>query len=163
MVAVQERLCHALPDSVDLRHAALIEPIATGHRAVKIARTTLTVDLADASILILGSGPIGIGLISVLRRLGSRKIYVSQPSEKRRDLARELADVVINPKEESVPKRCRTLTGGKGIDVVFDSAGVQSALNDGMEALGFKGTYVNIALWEIPVRGTDPISSLLLV
>ena len=148
---MQEQLCHALPDSVDLRHAALIEPLATGHRAVKIAKTTLTENLSDASILVLGSGPIGIGLISVLRGLGARKIYASQPSEKRRHLAQELADVVINPKEESVPERCRTLTAGKGIDVVFDCAGVQSALNDGMEALGFEGTYVNIALWEIPV------------
>lgn len=149
-VAVQEELCHRLPDSVDLKHAALIEPLATGHRAAKIAQTALTVDLSDASVLILGSGPIGIGLISVLRGLGARMIYVSQPSKKRRVLAQELADVVINPKEENVPERCRTLTGGKGVDVVFDCAGVQSALNDGMEALGFKGTYVNIALWEIP-------------
>lgn len=151
-VAEEEKLCHLLPEDVDLRHAALIEPLATGHRAVKIAKTTLTKDLRDASILILGSGPIGIGLISILRGLGAQRIYVSQPSQKRRLLARELADVVINPKEEDVPERCRALTAGEGIDVVLDCAGVQSAMDDGMKALAFKGTYVNVALWEVSVR-----------
>ncbi|KAL1957027.1 hypothetical protein VTO42DRAFT_6404 [Malbranchea cinnamomea] len=149
-VAVEAQLCHPLPADADLQHAALIEPLAVGHRAAKIAEASLSNKcLSTASILILGAGPIGIALITVLRSLNARNIYVSQPSKTRRLHAQSLADIVIDPREENVAQKCRRLTDNKGVDVVFDCAGVQSALNDGMEALTFKGTYVNVALWEI--------------
>lgn len=150
-VAVKEHLCHALPDEIDLKHAALIEPLAVGHRAVKIAGLTMDKDMGAVTTLVLGGGPIGFALIIILRAMGVSRIFVSQGSLKRRVQAQQLAGVVINPNEESVPDRCRELTAGQGVDVVFDCAGVQSALNNGMEALTFKGTYVNVALWQVPV------------
>jgi threonine dehydrogenase-like Zn-dependent dehydrogenase len=135
-----------------LKHAALLEPLAVAYRAARNAKLTLKQDFSSASILILGSGPIGIALIPVLRSFGARTIYVSQSSGKRRSLAQELANIAIDPAEEDVAEICKSLTAGEGVDVVFDCAGVQSAMDDGMKALAFKGTYVNVALWESAVR-----------
>jgi (R,R)-butanediol dehydrogenase/meso-butanediol dehydrogenase/diacetyl reductase len=50
------------------------------------------------------------------------------------------------------------LTGGKGVDLVFDCAGIAPGLKDGMDALKSRGTYLNVAGWEAPVsqpRGTQ--------
>ncbi|KAK4616179.1 hypothetical protein CLAFUW4_10473 [Fulvia fulva] len=46
---------------------------------------------------------------------------------------------------------CRKLTGGIGVDVVFDCAGTPAGLDAGMDALRTRGTYVNVAGWEKPM------------
>jgi NADPH:quinone reductase-like Zn-dependent oxidoreductase len=45
----------------------------------------------------------------------------------------------------------REQTEGGGVDVVFDCAGVQKGFNTGMDALRYKGVYMNVAAWGIPV------------
>jgi threonine dehydrogenase-like Zn-dependent dehydrogenase len=64
-------------------------------------------------------------------------------------------DVVLNPREVNVGDKCRELTGGKGIDIVFDCAGIMPGLMDGMDALQRGGTYVNVAGWETEVSVLD--------
>lgn len=52
---------------------------------------------------------------------------------------------------------CRKLTGGIGVDVVFDCAGTPAGLDAGMDALRTRGTYVNVAGWEKPVSRRSPV------
>jgi len=59
---------------------------------------------------------------------------------------------VFNPLITNVANECRARTGGVGVDVVFDCAGIPAGLNNGMDALRIRGTYVNVAGWEQPVR-----------
>ena len=44
-------------------------------------------------------------------------------------------------------KKVRELTKGEGVDLCFDAAGVQAAVDTGLEAVKPRGTFVNIALW----------------
>ena len=44
-------------------------------------------------------------------------------------------------------QQSKHLTQGQGVDVVFDAAGVQVAVDYGLKALKARGTFVNIALW----------------
>lgn len=44
-------------------------------------------------------------------------------------------------------KKVKELTDGEGVDVCFDAAGVQEAVDFGLEAVKPRGTFVNIALW----------------
>ncbi|KAG8626463.1 hypothetical protein KVT40_005408 [Elsinoe batatas] len=68
----------------------------------------------------------------------------------RREWDERVADLVVNPVEVKVAEECKRLTEGKGVDVVFDAAGVERALKDGVETLRYGGTYVNVAGWETP-------------
>jgi len=52
---------------------------------------------------------------------------------------------------EDLGEVCRRLTDGKGIDVVFDCAGVQAALESAFDAIAFGGTWINATMWEQPV------------
>lgn len=156
-IAVDASLCYPLPDSVDLRLAALIEPLAVAWHAVKITDIE-TWD--DKAVLILGGGPVGIATVLVLRALGCKKIFVSEPTALRAEQNKGLADEVFNPIEENVGDKARELTGGEGVDVVFDCAGVQRALDVGMDALRFRGFYMTVAAWEGQVCLQDIISNL---
>lgn len=152
-VTVEEKHVHPLPAGLSLEFAALIEPLVVGYHATQQAG----VDLEGKDILILGAGPIGIALISNLRACRVRQILLSEPTAKRSETAKDLVERVINPRSENVSQVCRQLTDNKGVDVVFDCAGVQVALEAGLDSLRFKGVYVNIAQWEKPVRRPDPI------
>jgi (R,R)-butanediol dehydrogenase/meso-butanediol dehydrogenase/diacetyl reductase len=147
-VAIDAKLCYPLPDSVDLSLAALIEPLTVAWHAVNIPSVS---DWSNTSVLMLGGGPVGIAHIYVLRAKGCRKIYVSEPTSTRAAQNKEIADEVFNPLTENVADKCRELTNGEGVDVVFDCAGLQRACNTGMDALRHKGFYVNVAGWEAPV------------
>ena len=155
-VAVDAKLCYPLPDTVDLSLAALIEPLAVAWHAVQISDIE---DWASKSVLILGGGPVGIAHIYVLRAKGCSQIFVSEPTARRAEQNSEIADHVFNPATENVGEKVRELTGGEGVHAVFDCAGVQKAMDAGCNALRYKGTYMNVAGWETPVR-TMHVSAL---
>ncbi|KAF2117372.1 threonine dehydrogenase [Lophiotrema nucula] len=147
-VAIDAKLCYPLPDSVDLSLAALIEPLTVAWRGVKVSSVT---EWSDKSVLVIGGGPVGIAVIHVLRAKGCKQIFVSEPTALRAAQNKEIADQVFNPITENVGDRCRELTNGPGVDVVFDCAGIQKGLDAGMDALRYKGIYTNIAGWEAPM------------
>ena len=147
-VPVREEKVYPLPENVSTDFAALIEPLAVGHHAVK---TLKGMDLKDKSILIVGGGPVAYALIFSLRGCGAQKIYVSEPALIRREQIGKLADAVIDPTKENVGERCRALTNNKGIDVGFDCAGNQKGLEAGFDALRSGATWCNLAIWETPV------------
>ncbi|KAF2744778.1 GroES-like protein [Sporormia fimetaria CBS 119925] len=156
-VAIDAKLCYPLPDSVDLSLAALIEPLAVAWHAIEIGDVP---NWENQSVLILGGGPVGIAHIYVLRAKGCKKIYVSEPTATRAAQNKKIADEVFNPINEDVAATCKDLTDGVGIDVVFDCAGVQKALDVGMDALRHRGIYMNVAAWETPI--VVPLEHLLL-
>jgi threonine dehydrogenase-like Zn-dependent dehydrogenase len=146
-VAVDSRLCHPIPESM-LENAALIEPLTVAWHALKVSGFKT---FKGKTALIVGGGPVGIALIFVLRTWGVDKVFVSEPTVARRKQNEEFADVVFNPITQKVGDECRSLTDGKGVDIVFDAAGIAVGLADGMDALGQGGIYVNVASWETPV------------
>jgi threonine dehydrogenase-like Zn-dependent dehydrogenase len=46
-----------------------------------------------------------------------------------------------------VIKETADLTNGQGVDLCFDAAGVQVAVDYGLKSIKPRGTFVNIALW----------------
>ena len=147
-VAVDAGMCHVLPESVPLDVAALIEPLSVAQHAAVCAGVK---DWATQSVLCVGGGPVAVAVVMMLRAQGVGKVFVSEPTAKRRKYAAEIADAAIDPVKESVGEKCRSLTAGKGVDVVFDCAGVDAGLKGGIDALIFGGIYVNVAGWEMPV------------
>jgi threonine dehydrogenase-like Zn-dependent dehydrogenase len=151
-VAVDANMCYPLPDDAPLELAALIEPLVVAYHAVKTSKIETFV---DKSVLILGGGPIGLAVIAILRSKGAKTILVSEPTAKRQKQNREFADAVFDPMKENIGDRCRELTHGKGVHIVFDCAGTQPGMDAGMDALMRKGIYLNIAAWQKPVSTSD--------
>ncbi|EGD53428.1 alcohol dehydrogenase catalytic domain-containing protein [Gordonia neofelifaecis] len=82
-----------VPDGLSLEHAALAEPLHVGE--LHMQRSGLT---AADSALVIGCGTIGLGAIVAAKARGARTVIASEPSPKRRELAKRMgADVVVDP------------------------------------------------------------------
>jgi threonine dehydrogenase-like Zn-dependent dehydrogenase len=122
---------------------ALIEPLAVAWHAVRISPFR-----AGDSVLVLGGGPIGLAVIQILKALGAKTIIVSEIAERRRQFALKFgAHAVLDPSKNDIIAKCRELTGGGGVHIAFDAAGVQAGLDTAIHAVRARGTIVNIAIW----------------
>ncbi|MFI0446595.1 alcohol dehydrogenase catalytic domain-containing protein [Actinomadura sp. 6N118] len=141
---VPSRLIIPLPDELSLTQGALIEPIAVATTAVQRAQLD-----KDSHVVILGGGPIGIGVVLALEALGLRQFVVVEPSPSRRVALQTLTQArIIDPTTEDVAGAVRAWTDGRGADVVFECAGVQASLDSGFAVLRKRGKLVLIGLFE---------------
>ena len=111
--------CFKLPDNVSTKEGALIEPLSVGFHAANQGG----VGVGD-TVVILGSGCIGLCTLLSAKAHGAGQIIVADIVEARLNKAKELgADVVINSGKENVLERVVELTGGRGADKVFETSG----------------------------------------
>ncbi|KAK7214217.1 hypothetical protein V2G26_021395 [Clonostachys chloroleuca] len=145
MVAVRPEKLHALPDSVDLAVATLLEPLSVAWHAAALSGLSKG-NCGDAAALVVGGGPVGASMIYVLRAWGMKHIFVSEPSSARREWLKGIVEAAFNPMEIDISSECRQRTKEIGVDAVFDCAGSQVALDSAIGSLKFRGSYVNVAL-----------------
>jgi threonine dehydrogenase-like Zn-dependent dehydrogenase len=132
----------SLPESLSLGLAALIEPLAVAQHAVACACVQ---DWSKEPVLCIGGRPVAIAVAMVLRAQGVGKVFVSEPTVKRREYAVEICYAVIDPVEEDVGETRRSLVDGAGVGVIF---GVQT----GLEAWNRRPeVWQSIRQWETPV------------
>lgn len=107
---------------------------------------------AGETVLVLGAaGGVGITAVEIAKAMGARVIAAASSDEKL-DFARAAgADETINYSEESLKDRCKALTNGKGIDVVYDPVGGELA-QQALRALAWHGRYlvIGFASGDIP-------------
>lgn len=147
-VAVDPKMCYPLPDKAKMDEAALIEPLCVGRHGLTASGIE---DFSNLAVLVVGGGPIGLSTLWNLRAVRTRLTIVSEPAEVRRQHTADLADHVFSPADVAIGDECRKLTGGGGVDIVFDCAGIPAGLDTALDALKPRGTYVNVAGWEKPV------------
>jgi threonine dehydrogenase-like Zn-dependent dehydrogenase len=96
-VLVQEAVTFEVPDGLALSTAALTEPMAVALHAVRRGQ------VAKGQVaVVIGCGPIGLGVIAMLKAQGVRRVVASDFSPGRRALAERMgADVVVDPAEQS--------------------------------------------------------------
>ena len=111
---VDQSMLHQLPDGVDLRLGALVEPMAVAWHAAEVGEVH-----AGESALVAGAGPIGIGVWFALREHGVERVLVSEPNAKRRDAIAALGASVVDPSTEDFATVVSDFTGGAGIDLAF--------------------------------------------
>ena len=138
-----------LPDTVSFAEAAMVEPLAVGVHAATKAR----VKPGDIGV-VLGAGP--IGLVTALSALaaGCARVYVSDLSEKKLEIAESLSPAITGvavPGGDLVA-RVKAETGGWGADVVFEATGSPAAAAQVFEPLAPGGCVVMIGGQPDPIR-----------
>jgi NADPH2:quinone reductase len=148
-IAVSAAKVFPLPESMDFTTGAAFPIVyATSHHALK-DRAQLK---SGETLLVLGAaGGVGLTAIEIGRILGARVIACAS-SEDKLALCREYgADVLVNYAQCDLRERIKELTGGKGVDVVYDPVGGAYA-QPAVRSLGFEGRYlvIGFASGEIP-------------
>jgi (R,R)-butanediol dehydrogenase/meso-butanediol dehydrogenase/diacetyl reductase/L-iditol 2-dehydrogenase len=144
------------PKGLTPEQAAFAEPVSVCLHCI---------DMADIkpgmSVAITGAGPIGLILLQLAIRAGAAFTFVSEPVEKKRQLAKQLgADVVVDPKTEDVVARAFAVTDNRVFDVVIEASGSESAARDAFAITGMKSTLFYFAVY--PMDFTLPLSPFIL-
>ena len=108
-----------IPNGLDLKHAALTEPMAVGLHAVNKSNIK-----PGEAALVIGCGPIGIAIVASLRARGVESIVAADFSPRRRELAAAMgAHQVVDPAIGSPFDSVKAA-------VVFEAVGVPGIIDD---------------------------------
>lgn len=134
---------HHVPEELTLEQAVLIEPLACAMHAVERAKIQ-----HNDVVVISGLGAIGLGMVSVARKLQPKLIIGLDLRQKRMDMALKCgADIVMNPMETDVAAEIHKLTDGYGCDVYIEASGSEKSVQQGMASIRFCGRYVQFGVF----------------
>jgi NADPH:quinone reductase len=128
-----------VPPGLDPRLAAAV--MLQGMTAHYLAHTTWPLKPGDTCLVHAGAGGVGLLLTQMAKRAGARVLTTVSTEEKAR-LSREAgADEVILYTREDFGEAVRRLTGGQGVQVVYDSVG-RDTFDKGLGCLVPRGLMV---------------------
>jgi NADPH:quinone reductase-like Zn-dependent oxidoreductase len=141
LVAVPACAAIELPDGLDFHHAAVVM------RHVPTAWNLLfnVAELkAGETVLIMGAGGnLGSIGIQIAKNVIGAKVIAAAGSDERAKLGRELgADHAVNYNDHDLTAEVMKITGGKGVDVLYDNIANPKVLPKAFLAVGFGGRLV---------------------
>ncbi|AYB31954.1 zinc-binding alcohol dehydrogenase family protein [Chryseolinea soli] len=128
-------------DELTLDEITIVEPLAVGAHALRRANVQKT----DV-IVVMGCGPIGLGIIQLAKYIGARVIAVDI-NEHRLQVAKEFfeADLAVRESDDDLAK-IRDFTGGNLADYVFDATGSRAAIEGGIKFMNHGGAFMLVGL-----------------
>lgn len=128
--------------NVSFQQAAAIESASIAMNGLR------DIDMKGKTLLILGSGPIGLSAIPIGRYFGAEKIIISARREAKLAIAKAMgADAVINTLEEDLYARVSELTGGTRADVVLETSGEASFVENAVRLTAINGAFSTISFY----------------
>lgn len=155
--AVVDEVLFRTPDGLSDQEGALIEPLSVALHAFNLSRAR-----AGDTVLVLGSGTIGLTCAQLFQRLGHCSVIIADYSPFRLRIAEKVGVTHTVDASEDLPGAVKGLVGaskgagfvdGLDIDIVVEAAGAASATNQALQMVRHGGTVVSIALFEqaIPI------------
>ncbi|HEX2995786.1 MAG TPA: zinc-binding dehydrogenase, partial [Anaerolineales bacterium] len=129
-IAWTEHNLFPIPDSFTYADGVMLEPLGVAIHSVDLGKlkTGMTVG-------VFGCGPIGLLIIQLARHMGATNIIATDILPHRVDAAKSLgAYQALLAGNNSELEEIRAATQGRGIDVVFEAAGEQEAVDAAFEA-----------------------------
>lgn len=135
-----------LEDRLAPRHLALVEPLAVGFHAAARGRVT-----AEDTVLVLGCGMIGLGVVAAAAHRGARVIAVDMGEAKLAVARRYGAVETIDASRQDVAARISELTGDDGVDVVIEAVGTPKTFVQAIDCVAYAGRVVYVGYCKEPV------------
>jgi threonine dehydrogenase-like Zn-dependent dehydrogenase len=152
-----------VPDELPSEVAVLTEVMAVTvglDRAKQMSAVPDTPFLFDDTVVVLGAGPLGMCFLMKARMLGAGTIVAVDLSPYRLEMARALgADHVLDGGRTAAAERLeavRSLTHGRGADVVIECAGVPQVVPEALDMLRMGGLLIEAGnfsdLGDVPIN-----------
>jgi 2-desacetyl-2-hydroxyethyl bacteriochlorophyllide A dehydrogenase len=121
---------------------ALVEPLAIGAHGIRRAQIQ-----PREFVLVVGAGPIGLGLME-FARIGGAQVIAMDINEDRLAFCRTELRVpfTVNASSSDAMKAIRDITNGDMPTVVIDATGYLTAIERGFEYMAHGGRYVLVGL-----------------
>ncbi|MBE9462751.1 zinc-binding alcohol dehydrogenase family protein [Dyadobacter subterraneus] len=134
------KLVHA--EGLSYEELALVEPLAIGAHAVRRAEVS-----SRDTVLVIGAGPIGLGIMEFARIEGARVIALDI-NDSRLKFCEEKIQVphCINGATQNVVEELFRITEGDMPTIVIDATGNLQAINTAFDYISHGGKYVLVGL-----------------
>lgn len=153
---VPEAILVKLPDEISFEQGAAM--MLQGLTVQYLVTDSYAVKAGDQVLLHAAAGGVGLIAVQWLKALGARVIGTVGSAEKAAIAKAHGCDETILYTEEDFVARTRELTGGKGVNVVYDSIGKET-FDGSLDCLAPRGTMVTYGNATGPVAPLD-IASL---
>jgi NADPH:quinone reductase len=150
--AMPARFCAKVPDAVDDATAAAA--MVQGITAHFLLRRTYAVQSGTVCLVHAAAGGVGTLLCQWAKHLGATVIGTVSNAEKAAHAKANGCDYPILYTEEDIAARVREITGGVGVDVVYDSVGKDTFMAS-LDSLRVFGTLVSFGQASGPVPPFD--------
>ncbi|MGP3922090.1 MULTISPECIES: zinc-dependent alcohol dehydrogenase family protein [unclassified Streptomyces] len=134
--------CVRLPDHVDVRDAALIEPLSCAVRGYDVLGSRL-----GAEVLIYGSGTMGLMMLELAKRTGATAVDVVDINPERLATAQKLGCSRVAASADELERP-------RGWDVVIDATGNAAAIQDGLGRVAKAGTFLQFGVSDYATKAT---------
>ncbi|MDG2396282.1 MAG: zinc-binding alcohol dehydrogenase family protein [Flavobacteriaceae bacterium] len=129
----------------------IIEPLSIGAHAIK--RASLK---PNDTIIVLGCGPIGIGIMKIAKIIGCKVISIDLNQNRLDYVKKEIkVDFAINLNDNPIEK-IEEITKGNMADSVFDATGNKSALESGPSYLCHGGKFILVGIYKGNLKFNHP-------
>ena len=145
---------YKLPATIDNATAAAI--MLKGATVEYLVRRTFPVKAGDWALLHAAAGGVGLIASQWLHALGANVIGTVGTQEKAELAKANGCDHVILYRDEDVAKRVRAITGGRGVDVAYDSVGGSTFVGS-LDSLRPRGMMVSFGNASGPVEPIAPL------
>jgi len=140
-IAVPKKNIYQVPKDVDPRLAALGEPISIGFESTYRADVT-----ADDTVLVIGTGTIGL-MVTIVAKYKGATVIAADIDDSKLKMAKEMgADYVINSKKEDLEAKVKELTDGEGASVVIEAVGLKKTIQNAIYHTSAAGRVVILGI-----------------
>ena len=142
-LAIPEHNVFAIPDDVPDEIASIFDPYGNA------VHTALSFDLVGEDVLVTGAGPIGIMGALVAKRVGARKVVITDINPSRLELAKKLGvDHVVNASDEKLADVMARIGMTEGFDVGLEMSGSAVAFRDMIDVMNNGGKVAILGIAE---------------
>ncbi|MBD3215239.1 MAG: alcohol dehydrogenase catalytic domain-containing protein [Candidatus Lokiarchaeota archaeon] len=153
-IVAHHRFVYKIPENISWEQALIAEPISCALHGILKHRAQ-----ENDKCVVIGCGTIGLAVISTIKALGIKEIYATARYNFQAEIAKQLGakEVFIAKKDLHIKKLGRKLDSkilspplesaypyGGGADIVYDSVGNASSLNDALRLIKMKGHLILI-------------------
>jgi L-iditol 2-dehydrogenase len=143
------QVVHKISDNVSYEMGTLIEPLAVAVHTVN----RITVEEKE-TLVILGSGTVGLLTLVVARENGYKNIICTDTQDFNLEMAlKQGAKLVFNPLKDDVVAKVREFTGGRGADVALIAADAKNIIDQASSMVRKSGEVgmVSMITQKVPV------------
>lgn len=142
-----------VPDAVSFEQAAAV--MLQGMTAHYLTRSTYALKAGDSCLVHAAAGGTGGLIVQMARACGARVFGTVSTEEKARIARAHGVEVAILYTQQDFEAEVKALTGGRGVDVVYDSVG-KTTFDKSLNSLRPRGVLALFGMSSGPVAPLDP-------
>ena len=140
-IAWPEHLMFPLPDSINDADGAMLEPLGVAIHAVDLGHIR-----PGMSVAVFGNGPIGLLTLQMARLAGAADIFATEKLQHRMDAAKAYGATTVLQADGTEAAQILSATHKRGVDVAFECAGENEAVEAAIAATKPGGTVVLVGI-----------------